>query len=368
MLDLPQIYTKPTANSLLDTLSLLGLEPKSWEVIPPLTVSNTPRTLSGSSTPALRSKRRVKADGVPQYLTGIISSPLSWIESDDEKEKVWDTAAVRLSERSGRTGMGAISRTFRILRPTKHMFGGTSLDNEDLQSLEQDAIEIEIHEPSMTADNLGLKTWASSYVLARKWHSMKDILPSFNNDQKESHNHTILELGAGTGLVGLAAAAVLGAKVLLTDLPDIAPNLARNAETNHALASATGGSTRVGVLDWSAPQEVQWLDNTEANNNHQSLSVPVIVAADPIYSSEHPYLLARAIAFHLSPSPLSRVVVEMPIREAYAAERADFRAQMREIGLVVLKEETEIGYDDWEGTEEELVEVECWMSVWGWGV
>jgi predicted nicotinamide N-methyase len=39
----------------------------------------------------------------------------------------------------------------------------------------------------------------------------------------------VIELGAGTGVVGLAAGA-LGAKVVLTDLPHLLPGLTRNVE------------------------------------------------------------------------------------------------------------------------------------------
>ena len=44
-------------------------------------------------------------DGVPRYLTGIISSQLTWIDNEEMKERIWETVSTRLSERSGRTGM-----------------------------------------------------------------------------------------------------------------------------------------------------------------------------------------------------------------------------------------------------------------------
>ena len=230
-------------------------------------------------------------------------------------------------------------------------------------------IEIEIHEPALTEDNLGLKTWASSYVLARKWHALKEGLRACCLARRESLQ--ILELGAGTGLVGMAAAAVLGANVLLTDLPDIVPNLERNARSNAQVVSAGGGSVDVGILDWSNPADVLLSRQTHQDEvvhaPRNSLSVPLIVAADPIYSSEHPRLLVQAIAHHLSQRVDARVVIEMPIREAFAAERADFSRRMLGIGLMLVAEDTEIGYDDWsEGSCEELSEVECWMTTWAW--
>lgn len=359
--DLPQIHTKPSATKLLDSLSLLSLEPRSWEGTPPLTPgTNTPRSASGATTPAFRAKRRVNPDGVPQYLTKIISSPLAWIKDDIEKEHIWDVASVRLSERSGRTGMGAISRTFRIPTAKEPTNSGSTLQRViSTSEVPDEPVDIEIHEPALTADNLGLKTWASSFVLARKWHTLRDDIPLRSVPEKSDHRSaTILELGAGTGLVGIAAAAVLKTSVILTDLPEIVTNLERNIRSNDDAISSRGGSARAAILDWTEPENFP--DSEESG-------FPLIVAADPIYSAEHPKLLAQTVKCHLSKERSARVVVEMPIREAYSPERDDFKAKMQEIGLVMIKEDTETGYDDWsEGRGEELKEVECWMSIWAW--
>lgn len=52
----------------------------------------------------------VQPAGVTRYLTSIISSPLSWLETDALRDAIWDTAAARLSERSGRAGMWNVGR------------------------------------------------------------------------------------------------------------------------------------------------------------------------------------------------------------------------------------------------------------------
>ena len=103
--------------------------------------------------------------------------------------------------------MSALSRSFNI-----------PVDEADL-------IEIKVHEPALTGDNLGLKTWDPSYLLTYRLWQLRHMgklrrLP-------QSTETSMLELGAGTGLVGIAAAAILGAGVVLTDLPDIAPKLAK---------------------------------------------------------------------------------------------------------------------------------------------
>jgi hypothetical protein len=60
---------------------------------------------------------------------------------------------------------------------------------------------------------------------------------------------SVLELGSGTGIVGLAAAH-LGARVWLTDLPDALPHLSSNVGSNAAGVAAAGGAARVAALDW----------------------------------------------------------------------------------------------------------------------
>ncbi|THZ26522.1 VPS28-domain-containing protein [Aureobasidium pullulans] len=351
LLDLPQIYTKPSSKQLLDTLSLLGLEPQSWDKT------------------ATQSKPKVRSNGVPQYLTRIVSSPLTWIEDDSEKEKIWDSASLRLSERSGRTGMGAISRSFRIPLSAETTNSSSTMKPVITTSDEQDTnIDVKIHEPALTEDNLGLKTWASSFVFARNWHNLHDRIPLVFGKDK---NATILELGAGTGLVGIAAAAVLGAQVLLTDLPEIVPNLERNIASNKETIESRNGSAQAAMLDWTAPEKIIYPEDSEGKRplvaEAESSKYPLVVAADPIYSKEHPAWLVQTINCHLARGPDARVLIQIPIREAYAEERADLKDRMVKIGLEICHEQTEIGYDDWsDGQGEELSEVECWMGMWKW--
>ncbi|KAF2839229.1 hypothetical protein M501DRAFT_992200 [Patellaria atrata CBS 101060] len=336
--DLPQIYSKPSAVALLDALALLVSQPPSWDASDSEDSPIVIRRSKGNRVNGSTNRRTVDPAGVTRYLTSIVGNELGWIEDDSLKETIWEQASLRLAERSGRTAMPAIERTFRI--PT-----GTGY------------ISISIHEPALTADNLGLKTWASSYLLAKR-------LRHFPFPQKE--DVAILELGSGTGLVGMAAAALLGASVLLTDLPEIVPNLKRNADANWEVIEADGGCTEVAVLDWTQPDILTPVSATMSS--HPS-DFPIILAADPLYSPEHPRLLVTTISKWLSADPDARVVVELPLREAYSPEIKDFRQRMRDAGLKVLDEGEETGYDDWgwdpSGSERQD-EVTCWWSVFGW--
>ncbi|TKA51522.1 hypothetical protein B0A55_12278, partial [Friedmanniomyces simplex] len=336
VLDLPQLYTKPAAKVLLATLDDLTSQPSSLEATPR---SGTPRGLSGTSTP-LRRKRKVKSKGVPSYLTKIISSPLAWIDDDAEKEEVWEAASLRLSERSGRMAMGDIHRTFVV---SLHAMDASDRSARDKATEDADEkLEITLHEPALTADNMGLKTWASSYLLARRMVHVRDLLPHLTPDAR------VLELGAGTGLVGLAAAVVLKRTVILTDLADIVPNLERNVRDNAALLALHDTKAEAAVLDWSEPGTfILAPASGEQQQRCPPHSFPLILATDSIYSPAHPALLVQAIEYHLCRSRDSRVVLEMPVRDAYTAERGELRKRMATLGLVVVSEGLEVGYDDW---------------------
>jgi predicted nicotinamide N-methyase len=67
----------------------------------------------------------------------------------------------------------------------------------------------------------------------------------------------ILELGSGTGLVGIAAAATLGANVTVTDLPHVIPNLQFNADANASVLNLNSGAVHVAPLRWGEADDVE---------------------------------------------------------------------------------------------------------------
>ncbi|RPB04425.1 hypothetical protein L873DRAFT_1666840 [Choiromyces venosus 120613-1] len=309
VLDLPALYARPPVEELLSVLNRLVLAPISWEV-----EKGKDEGVAVGDPP-----------GLSKWLTGIIASPLKWIENDEVKEVVWEAASTRLAERCGRTAMPSQTRTFRVPLP-----------------FSQKSVNLSLREPTLIADNLGLKTWASSYLLSKRLALLD--LPTFSPATAKA-----LELGAGTGLVGLAAAAIFKIPVLLTDLPDIVPNLQHNADAN----SASGAAVSVAVMDWR-----DRVDEVAPEGEKYDL----VLAADPLYSPEHPGLLVGMVNKWLRKGTHSRVVVEMPLRDGYSSEREDFRSRMEGVGLEVRGEGVETGVDDWGAGGE----VECWWSVWGW--
>ena len=235
--------------------------------------------------------------------------------------------------------MGAMSRTFRI--PTT-----------------ADPFELSIHEPAFTGDELGLKTWAASYLLAKRLSTF-DLIPSDTQQRLQ-----VLELGSGTGLVGLAMAG-LGADVVLTDMASICPNLAHNEEKNRDVISQNGGKARTAILDWTIPTSCEPVQSS-ATENDQVIpeKFPLILAADSLYSPDHPRMLVDTINVWLSREDNAQVIVEFPYRNAYLPQIKDFRQRMLDIGLRIVEEGEETGYDDWGEDQDDDALVTCWWACW----
>ncbi|KAK5051620.1 hypothetical protein LTR84_003272 [Exophiala bonariae] len=305
--DLPQLYQKPAASALLDALARLSLKPSPF--------------VTGGDIP----QAQIAEQGVPRYLTQIVSSSLAWIDDDLVKESIWSAASTRLSERSGRNALPDLTRTFAI--------------NDHLSFL--------IHEPTLTGDHLGLKTWTSSLLLSQRLPELRKYIVDDCS--------RVLELGSGTGLVGMAAACAWNVHVLLTDLPDIVPNLQRNLDENREVIDRHKGSATARQLDWA--------DKTDIPRDDQDKFM-VILAADPIYSTEHPEILACTVRHWIHPDPAARFIVELPLRDRYDEDRQLLRDNLRKQGLDMIAEGQDMGYDDWHGQDGRPAEVHCWWSVW----
>ena len=72
----------------------------------------------------------------------------------------------------------------------------------------------------------------------------------------ELANARLLELGAGTGAVGIAAAA-LGAHVVLTDKKTLVAQVSANCSANHELITGAGGTARALELDWTCERSLE---------------------------------------------------------------------------------------------------------------
>ncbi|KAI1165756.1 S-adenosylmethionine-dependent methyltransferase-like protein, partial [Nemania serpens] len=329
--DFPQVWQRPSFEILLTCLRQLHIEPPIWNP------TASKKALRKNQENTARSRRDVMS-----YLASIISSALQWLEDDDQREAIWEEASRCLSQRCGRAGMGEITRRWPFHnRPVP--------------------FELLVREPPITGDSLGHKTWGSSFLMAQLLDSLKSgslarlVAPGCQKSP------SVLELGSGTGLLGIAAAAMWQAEVVLSDLPDIMPNLDYNIEQNRATVEQLGGKVDSGALTWGC----------EAGNDiklSRDNQFTIILAADGIYDDDHPALLSSAIHKQLHDSPDARAVIMVPIRDQITRRLiTHFQLRMNEgsLPLVVLEEHVLAGQDDWGDDDDQPQAVECWWAIFG---
>ncbi len=85
----------------------------------------------------------------------------------------------------------------------------------------------------------------------------------------------VLEVGAGCGLLAIAAAILGASRVIATDMRDMLPILRRNIGTN--CRGTTGDAVFVDDLTWGQPFSVQLLQKLK-------LGVDIVIATDCIFN------------------------------------------------------------------------------------
>ncbi|MBA0734933.1 hypothetical protein Gogos_018821 [Gossypium gossypioides] len=111
----------------------------------------------------------------------------------------------------------------------------------------------------LPSEGLSFQLWPAATTLVTlldnylRHPSKSPLTATLSTDRKLK----ILELGSGTGLVGIAAAVTLGANVTVTDLPHVIPNLKFNADANADVVTKRGGTVDVAPLRWGEDDDVE---------------------------------------------------------------------------------------------------------------
>ncbi|KAH7391229.1 putative methyltransferase-domain-containing protein [Cadophora sp. MPI-SDFR-AT-0126] len=333
-MEVPSLRRNPSYGTILQALQSLQLKPTSWDEpsVPEVTTAGS----DGSAN---------------MFLISVIMSDFEWLQElkddsgvvltiDEQREKLIKEASSRISERCGRSAAGEMTRTWVIPR-----------------SLGLPEIQFDIREPPLIGDQIGLKTWGTSYVLAKRLEYIgSQYLGSILNSQTPSNHPKILELGAGTGLVGMAAAAVWKSSVLLTDLEDIQENLIFNINKNLSTVTNLDGRIASDVLDWRRPQR--------ALPSFESKEFEMIIVADPMYDDEHPDLVANMVMRFLKGGTESRALVAIPLRDAHTKRMArHFSTILENTGFGVVYQDHEACKDDWTSAEEVQVQWTIWRRT-----
>jgi len=149
---------------------------------------------------------------------------------------------------------------------------------------------LRIQEVSNSGLGTGLNVWDGSVVLSKYLEA---------NAEKYVIGKNILEVGAGTGLSGLAAGFLGAKRVILTDLEYSINNLKNNIQVNQASIvgvnasqnkTATSFSVQARVLDWFDPEasEIWPIDGYDWD---------IILAADVVWIESLILPLVRTLRF-----------------------------------------------------------------------
>ncbi|KAJ9653916.1 hypothetical protein H2198_006967 [Neophaeococcomyces mojaviensis] len=216
----------------------------------------------------------------------------------------------------------------------------------------EEFVEITIAEPDLRADNLNITTWTSSFILASQLHKLNVIVD-------DDENIPILELGAGTGLVGLTAAILWRREPFLTDLAGIVPGLRTNIDLNAQVLASAAVRAQCGSLDWTSPKTVT-LDSGKTFSVQQT-KANIIFAADTIYDEAHPKLLSQTILTWLARTSNARAILTYPLRVCYLDQIREIWTLLEEGGMVAESDgQEQADTKDWDD------ECLCEWVVWKW--
>ncbi|XP_074985808.1 protein-lysine methyltransferase METTL21E isoform X2 [Caretta caretta] len=123
----------------------------------------------------------------------------------------------------------------------------------------------------------GAVVWPSALVLC---HFLET-----NAEQYSLVDKSVIEIGAGTGLVSIVAT-LLGARVTATDLPEVLGNLQYNILKN----------TKMKCKHQPQVKELSWGVDLEKNFPKSLCQFDYIMAADVVYY--HPFLKELLLTFH----------------------------------------------------------------------
>jgi len=258
-----------------------------------------------------------------QYVRAWLDRFIQHACAHSEAAHLIDSAAALLVHLAGQAAGGARERLYRFfLHP-----------HEVPRCRSEAAAAVQIRDVTLTEDALGVRTWGAAPYLARR------LLQQYTNTAAQPTH--ILELGAGTGLVGLALAQGLTAQganvhVTLTDHhAAVLDNLAHNAAVN-----AVHG-VEVRRLDWQKVYEARGQAQGDYRTTAQTLPIhnderaaayggvppdaqyELIVAADCIYDPQHAAWIEAVVLQHLAPSSNAirpQLQLFMPLRSTHHVE------------------------------------------------
>ncbi|KAG1145497.1 hypothetical protein G6F37_001523 [Rhizopus arrhizus] len=212
-------------------------------------------------------------------------------EQDDER---MERASRLLAHMSGRGAAGSITRTWHI--PFLNSDG------------EKKEMRLQLHEPCYIGNDIGFKTWGAAPLLAKKL-LQENLIPHLPESK-------VLELGAGTGMVGLVCDQLGATSVHMTDYhPRVLENVAYNVRLNHSQATTSK------------------LDFIEiAHSDDEQEQYDIVIASDLLYEIEHAQYLPVAV----DKLTKNEFYFMIPLRDTHWKEVECFQEKMKLFNFILV--------------------------------
>ena len=272
-----------------------------------------------------RNRRRTKNDDANGRFRSAIEQLTKHVEED---EVYGEEAEVAEAERILSEALAKVSLTTNIDDDDEEIEKETSSSSSVRKLLRQSLEAIETHRKrkknvktyamkngrvevsileTKLSNGVGGKLWKAALLLAEQLDDIGEEGEPKDDDGViiDVKDKTVLELGAGVGLVGFAAAKLGAKEVVLSDFE--APLLEALAESVERNGSEK--TTKVRWLDWRADGASN-TEKTEPPDAFLALekedTYDIILGSDCLYESHHATLLPKVINKRLSSSPNSR--------------------------------------------------------------
>ncbi|KAL2906549.1 Protein-lysine methyltransferase METTL21C [Bienertia sinuspersici] len=181
-------------------------------------------------------------------------------------------------------GHGCSSDEEILLQPFNSLLSSPNNNNLSINCTETTTIHhlshIQRHHVSTLNADVIIRQVPSEGLSFQLWPAATSLFSLLNTHRLHRHlplhphrRIRILELGSGTGLVGITAAAILGADVTVTDLPHVIPNLEFNVAANGSIIAANSGTVVAAELTWGDVDQMETIGR----------EYDVIVGSDVVY-------------------------------------------------------------------------------------
>ncbi|KAL3793532.1 hypothetical protein HJC23_007272 [Cyclotella cryptica] len=154
----------------------------------------------------------------------------------------------------------AIMGRFFAFDPERFPYAGTTLVIKEMQNVSH----------SGNDGGTGLNVWDGAVLIARYLEKRPEIVM----------NKKVLELGAGCGLVGIAASKLGAKEVVMTDLQYALPLMRENVEQNKSSEDHQNISCQ--ECDWFSPPTLNQLFQS-SNDGKSEMYPDVIIVADCVW-------------------------------------------------------------------------------------